>query len=918
MMQTPGMYSAAELDSLENALAADGLVLVPNFASSRQLQDQLARRRITRGEGAVQVPDRVLAVDIWLTEIWERLPLLLDHPVLANSILSPLQESLLWERVIARSPQGTDLLDPAGAADNARQAWLLLLQWELPEQSIRRLDNNGLQNTEQSPVAVFGDWAWQFRRQCQTNQVLSFSAMLGLLLDLFASHTEVVQQLLPGPLVLWGFSEPPPLYRRLFATMTRLGVQVLEVPATSCSPVLNIQAYPSTAHEIRAAAQWAAEILEQDATACIGIISPETSLWEESFLRSLHRQVTTEQLDKLPASASGEGFLQTALDLLQLQGEKVETRLLCRLLRSPWLQGAQSEADARARLNWRLRERGEVHVALAELRSWCLSPADAPEAPLLGQALLDFHTALLRAPSRQDLQSWFGFISHFWNSLLDMERLGMQQCRDQLAAWHALQEQVAGIAFMTEHLSLSAALQTLQSVARRLEHSSSQTGSRVQFLGPLAATGLRFTHLWCLQMNERHWPGDARPHPFLPLDLQLQQGMPGCNAAQSLQAAEGLLASLCASTTQTLVYSFALNQGDEILEPTQLLPDLPRTSIAAGIFPPGLHPGLATYAFAACERVEESACLPLPHSEWQSRSQLLERQASCPFKCFAIERLRATDLPAPQAGLPAAAMGTLIHKSLEYLWRDFPDSASLLQMPATQLQTRVVVSIEHALQLTRRDYPDTMKPRYVSLLQESLEALLLQWLDQERKRGPFSILGLEAKLSWQHRGLTLALRIDRVEADAQGHSVIVDYKSGQPKGIAWEAQRQEQPQLLLYAAALEQSGNFPEIAALLHGYVNVDQPGFKGIGIDDNIHPGIEFSTNKQITSPDWSSLKQHWRDALISLADEFLDGHNAVQPLNAGSCQYCHLSSLCRIDELGRKAAEDADADATEMGGNI
>jgi len=56
----------------------------------------------------------------------------------------------------------------------------------------------------------------------------------------------------------------------------------------------------------------------------------------------------------------------------------------------------------------------------------------------------------------------------------------------------------------------------------------------------------------------------------------------------------------------------------------------------------------------------------------------------------------------------------------------------------------------------------------------------------------------------------------------------------------------------------------------------------------------------------DWRSLNERWRENLERLAQAFVAGDAAVDPLAPGSCTWCGLQPLCRINIAeGRLAVE-------------
>ena len=80
-----------------------------------------------------------------------------------------------------------------------------------------------------------------------------------------------------------------------------------------------------------------------------------------------------------------------------------------------------------------------------------------------------------------------------------------------------------------------------------------------------------------------------------------------------------------------------------------------------------------------------------------------------------------------------------------------------------------------------------------------------QWIERyERPRPGFAVTNIEWPLPLDIAGLTLTLKLDRVDAlDGGGHAII-DYKAGMAAAPAtWFAQRPRAPQLGLYALALK-------------------------------------------------------------------------------------------------------------------
>lgn len=906
------MYLQAELAQLDRKLAAGMQVLVPNFRSSRQLQDALLDWRRTQGGTTVLATPGIVAVDLWFSSLWQRLALHVDSPGLQRSLLTPLQEELLWQRAIDASPAGQQLLNTTGTAQECLQAWRLLLQWRLPRNFLRRVPAGTQALHDAKGSDLFADWALRFETLCEQLQVESFSSMLERLLQLCREQPGLLRRCLPARLGLWGFTEPPPLYRELFVALAEAGLPSEALEFTCCTPHLRHVQCPQPDDEAAAAVRWAATVLARQPDAVIGIICPDLPARAPGLQRLLSRNTRLQGRYQiaLQQNLGSTGFAHCALLLLQLHDSNCDTLLLCELLRSPWLQGQAAEADGRAAMERQLRERGELRCNVARWLESCQPRPHWRGAPLLAGPLLKYRAGARQAPARRPLQHWLLLFRSLWDELLDTAALAGGGAGAELRAWHHTIEAVQSCRHLQGSCTLNEAISAIGRYVRGQALPTSQTPASVLVLTPLASAGLRFTHLWCLGMNERHWPAESSPSPFLPLALQQQAGLPGTEPAANLQQAREQVAALVEGTQAELVFSHAAADEDLPLRASRLVPPLDTEILATDGLPGSLHPLLRQLPHAGCIQTPAAMQVPLrADSSTRGGSTLLQDQAHCPFRAFAKARLQAAEFPAPAYGLPAAAAGACLHRVFEHFWQGLEGSAALAALSTEALTARIRSSVARALQETAQEYPTTLTPRLRNLEQQRLELLVQDWLQEEGRRGPFRVQASEQRLYWDHAGLRIGLRIDRLDTDAQGHSVVVDYKSGKVPRVDWLAGRQYEPQLPLYLLAVEAAGA-PPVSALLHARVNVEACAYSGIGVSKDIHPDIDCPADAGSTMPDWASLKQQWQEQLGLLADEYLAGRVDVAPLRRDSCSHCHLTALCRIGEQRSNAPTDEDSD--------
>ncbi|HEY0961311.1 MAG TPA: PD-(D/E)XK nuclease family protein [Pseudomonadales bacterium] len=896
----------AELDA---ALAAGALLLVPNYRSSDQLVDQLClhRQQTQAGIGNVFRKPPIRAIDLWFTELWNELAQLHGADVLQWRVLQPMEEQLLWQQVIESESPELVLLNRDGTASTVAEAWRLLQQWQLPLGELRRHLSVGNDPAHRDDREYAWQWLQAFEQQCRQRQLLTFSGMLVQLLQFIADGTLSRLRLLPPALLRAGFDAPPPLYSALFASLQAQGVELGDWHFTAAAPLRMLQTCGEPADECRAAAEWAQAILQADPQASIGVLTSDSQLLKGDLERCFAQTFTAAPhlFSTMQAGALTDApYVHSALASLSLLQEDIDTLELCALLRSPWLlaaDGEEGEQDARAELELRVRRTQALQVRSVQLREWCMQQDKPWHCPQLGGALLVLQQRALRQPPRQSLQAWLQFFIASWDLLLPRATLLQSGDRALVKAWETLLRQVQLSSTLLGMHDFTSATALLARMARAGTLATANTQARIQLLTPVMAAGLHFTHLWCMQMTEALWPGEQQPNPYLPLNLQREHGLPGADRSRHLQATRELLQGLVDRTTQQVVFSHALTSDDLPQRCTGLLQDpLHRDTRDANTGRGGLHPALADFGTTALDVAADVTTVPLPDTQPAfGGSNVLASQSACPFKGFAQHRLQARELPRPVYGLPLHALGECIHEALQIFWQGMQSHAALVASGEAALEQAVGNAVAPALQRLSRLYPGVLTPVLLRLERKRLTTLLLNWLDIERARGPFTVIATEQELLWSLPRLQLKLRLDRIDRHADGSTVIVDYKTGRSTTTRWEDPRPAAPQLLLYQLAVDAERRHAETGALLYARINVEEPGYDGIAHDGSVYPGLSFAEQKSVTQPDWPSLKQYWQRVVTQLADEFLQGYAAVQPARRDSCTYCHLGSLCRIAEL-------------------
>jgi ATP-dependent helicase/nuclease subunit B len=171
-----------------------------------------------------------------------------------------------------------------------------------------------------------------------------------------------------------------------------------------------------------------------------------------------------------------------------------------------------------------------------------------------------------------------------------------------------------------------------------------------------------------------------------------------------------------------------------------------------------------------------------------------------------------------------------------------------------------------------------------------LHVLLTQMLDIDSARSAFRVLDTETPLETAIGGLSLSLRVDRIDELATGEQLVIDYKTGRAKSPSdWLGARPAEPQLPVYAVG----GTAAGVAFIRLNEDGVKVDGVAGVDMGlDGIHSVGQLTRGQLAT---WNELVTEWKAALAALAQEFAAGccHiDALAPELAGG-QYAPLTRV-------------------------
>ncbi len=873
-------FLALEKEALFAQLAAGhtaGLAVVtPNRRLAQALAAEFDERQLAAGRTVWESAD-ILPYPAFVERLYDD-ALHGEAGAALPLLLTPDQAQSLWEEIIHRSAQGKDLLAIPETAAQAADAWTLAHAWQLLERLERTpLDDDG---------AAFLGWARAYGARTDRDRLTDRARLAAIVSGLL--DDERVN--MPRQLVAYGFDVVTPQQQAFMQALAARGVRLAACgPARGAGTAIRVGALDAR-DENALAARWARARLEANPGTRIGIVVPDLATRKGALARTLARTMdpggTAAVLPfniSLGAPLADRPLVAHALDALALGGRELEFERASALIRSPFIAGGEPELHARARLDARLRRRAEPLVRLDRLVVQLDAAADG--APALARTLRRYaefrkaHLFASRAPGDwartfSDALSLLGFPG---------ERTLDSTEYQTLKKWHEVVARFAGLDRVAGTLGFNAALARLARMAAGTLFQPETPQVPIQVLGAIEAAGMTFDHLWVMGLSDETWPPAAHPNPFVPLRLQRAAGVPNASPAAALERARALTAEWLGCAAE-VVLSHPRRDADRDLAPSPLVAAVPAGEPARPEYPLWRD---AIHRAAAVERIDDAPA-PATGAGARAGTGLFKDEAACPFRAFAVHRLRAAGLESPHAGLDPLERGTLVHRVLAAAWERLGSKAALDALEAPALEALLVAAADEAIRRKQRERPTALGGRFAAVERARLVRIAREWLDAERGRSGFTVLATEAQRAATLGALDLRLRLDRVDRLDSGERVVIDYKTGRASVASLLGPRPDEPQLPLYLTAAE-----PDAAAVALAQVRVGDMKFAGLARAPGLIPGAG------VPEAGWAAQRAAWRAELERLADEFAAGGAAVDPKRPGeTCRLCDLHPLCRIRE--------------------
>jgi probable DNA repair protein len=751
---------------------------------------------------------------------------------------------------------------------------------------------------------VFVSWADEYQRRVAAAGATDLARLPDIARDYIDSGAIAA----PQRLILAGFDETTVQQQRLFDALVARGAQCERFEPAQHDATPLRAACLDVRDENEKAADWATARLAANPAARIGIVVPDLTSRRRALVAALDSALVPDQLlapsSVRPYTVSLGGALADValvaffLRSIRLTLGSVEFEEASAVLRSPYFSGATHERDSRDLVEAQLRRRCQRSVdfeRVFEAAQAAVRDSSVEAAQLLaGLRMLSQwrrqHATRSRRPSEwasafaQVLQSISAFSAGVDRVLDSAEYQALVRWQELLAEFAALDRTVG-------RLTAAAAVGKLERIARETIFQPEGGTPPVQVLGVLEANALTFDHVWIMGMTADAWPPPSRPNALLPIELQRAAGMPGAGAAAELPRARRQLQRLLQSAPEVVV-SHATIDADRKLAPSPLI-----ASFEQWQAPPRAARLIDAMVAAALTLSRDAAAPPWrPLMPLRGGAAVLQNQAACPFRAFALHRLNARAIESPHDGFDYRERGQLVHDTLAAFWTSLPEPTRDTLAATSEQQRRALLrAAADAAQVRLQRRRGSLSAALTELESARLVRVIEQWLQCEiATRSAFRVVAIEDARTMHVGPLTLAARLDRVDECPDGARIVIDYKTGGAKNSGWFDERPDEPQLPLYLTASE-----PAARAIALARVRTGDVGFSGLAAEPNLLPGRSSQWNERYTN--WGALVDHWSSVLERLAMQFAAGDAAVDPKRLPqTCRYCDLPTLCRINERG------------------
>lgn len=873
---------------LAASLAQGAVLLTANRRLARAFSADYSLQQIEQGKLAWETPN-ILPIDAWWQSLYEEFRAI---GLLPYTLLSQDQEQLLWNESISASDTNGVYLSVNATASAAMKAWHAMHAY-----AVKDTDDQYLTLDQHA----FKRWTTHYKLRCEQLNFIDRARLPDVLIALCDRDAEAAKRM-PAAVWLSGFLQMTPQIEQFCALCRRLGASVDIVKQFVEQESTRVRtACADRPAELRSAAQWAQRQLTQQLTTSasqprLAIVVSDLHLQRTQVQRcfdqvffpaatpdQIRQQIRPYELSLgLPLAQFAP--VKSALAVLALGLDCLRGPLISEFILSPYLTGGDTESGARAELDASLRMRGYQKMQLHQLTDVTETPA---RMRAFLQKMLAVQTAAHSLPS-----VWYKRIISLlraagWPGPGKLHSEEFQA----IDAWQNCLDDIQRLDDVLGECSASRINGVVGAISRARVFQAQSTTAPIQIMGSYEAVGLQFDAAWYTGFDNECWPPVQRATPFLSRQAQKRAGVPGASLEEDLAIANRLLELFASSARQT-IFSYCTTSHDNEVYPAEQIKTFPAVELQTLVGDCNVNVIEAVHQSIQLESLSDYNGPALEsHASVKGGARLFEDQAECPFRAFALHRLRVRALEDVSAGLTPRDKGNLLHETMARFWSETRSHDELLALSDASLEQRIDSCIAGAIDQL---LPVSERRRRAALLdieKNRLHRIVASWLKYyEKPRAPFSVEQIEEEIKVDFEDLKLTLKLDRMDKLQSGGHAIIDYKTGKTNSVSsWKEERISRAQLPLYAVIMQ------DIKAICFAQVAVNKQRFVGMAEQRGLIAQLLGPENE---SDSWPDRLNFWHDNLAHIASEVKQGRATVTPAK-NACQFCELAALCRINTV-------------------
>ncbi len=846
----------------------------------------------------VWVTPNILPLSAWLKKIWL-------ETWSEKHLLSKIQSGSLWEKIVHddRQIKNLNVLHKKAAAIQADKAYALTKEYKVP------LSWEGFQETVETQS--FFRWSERFDKQLRQWNAIDSSSLM----DWVIKFIDAGEIKLPTSINFMGFNRKTPQLQSLLDSIERKGTKT-ELPnifypeedSIHNHTHISVQKYDDKTLEATTCARWLRKNYQRGKR--FGIIVPDLENYRSLLQREMASElcptsIFPENRTELPFNISlGSPLSQTTpinliLQILSTGSCHIPAGTFYSIIKSPvfHLEKEESlaiEADFRKQMKFTVdinnfpyavnkEKYPQLYNFLATWKAWV--DLDSYLLPN------DWAKTISEVLKRMSWPSEEEKLTEKENSIFE----SWKNCLDQLGSLNSILGSIDRIE----------AVKNLSSIAEKCFFPEKNRDHLIQVVQLNESMGMEFDHSWIMGCHFEALPPSPEPNNLIPSDLRKKYQLPNSNAKWELENCEQQLKNIFTSSPD-IILSYPSQDGDNPLEPSPLIKLYPQ---ANGLVIPSARIKDQISNSIDLELFNEDPQILLTDNEkirfesgsMKGGSNLLKNQADCPFQAFSRFRLHAINRNIPDTDFDPLVRGNLVHRIFEKFWRKARTRAQLEKLYDTgQLEDLLSGCIQQSVEEISKDLPN--QTEFLKIEESRNFKLILEWLIQfELPRENFTVREQEKDKTVHFEGLSLNLRIDRIDETEDKKHILIDYKTGEANPGEWLKERVLSPQLPLYANILSPEG-------VLFAQTKKGNMGLKGVqkSLKDTNNPTIQFmgfkkpeNFSQMIGEPSWMNLLGFWKTKINALAQEFLIGRVNIEPAQKqNTCKNCDLNLFCRIWE--------------------